>query len=386
MGGVEGFAAGEAELALHAAEALGEEVGVGALADETLAEGAVVEGAVAGFTDHGEDAAGAVGDVFVEPGGEHVAQFEWQAEQDIAGVPGTGAMCGFEDAFQLHIVEGGDHGGCEDGGGDAGVRELADCLEATGGRAGAGFHGAGEHGVERGDGEPDADQVALGEALQEVDILHNSSRLGDDGAGVLEAFEDFEHGAGEAERALDGLVGVGVGAECEGGGLVAGLSELLFEEGGDIGLVDEAGFEIEAGGVAEEGVAGAGVAIDAAVFAAAIGVDRAIEADVRAVVPGDRGAGVIAFEGGGQGRKGEFVAGKEGPAVVRAGGGLVVVTAGGVGYGAAALAGEAWHLWFGRGFCEAGVVEGCEGLGVGVDGMERAVGHRPDPYLFLLGR
>src|SRR5262249_61037748 len=47
------------------------------------------------------------------------------------------------------------------------------------------------------------------------------------------------------------------------------------------------GFEIEAGRQPHVGVGGAGEAVDAAVLAAAIGIDRAVERDVGRVVAGD---------------------------------------------------------------------------------------------------
>ena len=52
-------------------------------------------------------------------------------------------------------------------------------------------------------------------------------------------------------------------------------------------LVKDAGLEIEAGRQAEIGVARPGIAIDAAVLAAAIRVDRAVKPDIRRVVAGD---------------------------------------------------------------------------------------------------
>ena len=163
-----------------AVEALGEEVGVSALAGEALAEAAVVEGAGTGFADEGEDPAGAVRDVLVEPGDEHVAQFERQAQQDVGGVAGAAAMGGLHDALELGVVEAGDHGGGEDAGGDAGFGQGGDGLKASGGRAGAGFHDAGQRRVQRGDGEPDANQVLLGQALEDVGVGQNAGGLGDD--------------------------------------------------------------------------------------------------------------------------------------------------------------------------------------------------------------
>src|SRR5439155_1102919 len=53
------------------------------------------------------------------------------------------------------------------------------------------------------------------------------------------------------------------------------------------------GFEVQAGGKAEELVRGPGIAVDAPMLAAAIRVDAGLETDVGAVVVGDEGGGVI---------------------------------------------------------------------------------------------
>ena len=58
-------------------------------------------------------------------------------------------------------------------------------------------------------------------------------------------------------------------------------------------LANSARFEIEPGGEPHIGVARPGVAIEAAVLAAAIGVDRPVESDVRRLVAGDDGLGLF---------------------------------------------------------------------------------------------
>jgi hypothetical protein len=61
------------------------------------------------------------------------------------------------------------------------------------------------------------------------------------------------------------------------------------EQLGGIGFGEELRFEIEAGRKIERGVAWAGVAIRAAVFAAAIGVYRLIEGDIGRIIFADNG-------------------------------------------------------------------------------------------------
>ena len=237
------------------------------------------------------------------------------------------------------VVEAGDHGSGEHARGDAGFAQAGDGGKAALRRSGAGLHAAGEFVVERGDGQPDPDQAAFGHAGEELDVAEHARGLGHDAGGMAVMVEDFQDGAGEAQGPLDGLVGVGVGAEGDRAGDVAGLGELALELFGDVGLEGEAGFEVEAGGQAEPGVAGTGVAIDAAVLAAAIRVHRAVEAEVGGFVVAERGPAAVAGERGGDGRRGEgFVAGCV-PAVVEGFGRGALVAVGHVDRSAPALSG-----------------------------------------------
>ena len=92
---------------------------------------------------------------------------------------------------------------------------------------------------------------------------------------------------GDAVFALDRLVAVGVGAERDRARLVAGLRELLSQQLGGVGLGEKLGLEVQARRQFEVGVARARVAVDAAVLAAAVRVDRLGEAHVRRVVARD---------------------------------------------------------------------------------------------------
>ena len=89
------------------------------------------------------------------------------------------------------------------------------------------------------------------------------------------------------ELPLGRLIGIGVAAERDRPAGIALLAQLGREQRRRLRLVEDAALEIEAGRQAEIGVARPRVAIDAAVLAAAIGVDRAVEADIGRIVAGD---------------------------------------------------------------------------------------------------
>ena len=86
---------------------------------------------------------------------------------------------------------------------------------------------------------------------------------------------------------LDRLVGIGVGADRDGPRLVAGLGQLLLQQLRRVRLDEQLRFEIEPGRQPHVGVRRPGEAVGAAVLAAAIGVDRAVEGDVGRLVAGD---------------------------------------------------------------------------------------------------
>ena len=146
-------------------------------------------------------------------------------------------------------------------------------------------------------------QVARRHPPQDVEVAQHAGRLGDDGHGMAESLQHLQHAAGDAQCPLDRLVGIGVGAERHRPRHVAGPAKLLFQKRRQVGLDVEQRLEVETGRVPEIGMGRPGVAIDAAMLAAAVGVDGAVEADIRRAVPGDRRAGAVPEQGGRQRRE-----------------------------------------------------------------------------------
>ena len=89
---------------------------------------------------------------------------------------------------------------------------------------------------------------------------------------MLQLVQYFQNITGNAQPAFDRLPGIGVGADGQWLADVARLPEFLPEQPGGFRLVVELGFEVEPRRMPEIGVAGSGIAIDAAMLAAAIGV------------------------------------------------------------------------------------------------------------------
>ncbi len=101
---------------------------------------------------------------------------------------------------------------------------------------------------------------------------------------VAKPVEHFQHGARDTVLALDRLIRIGDSSECYGLRDIAGSRQFLLEQLRCIGFRIELGLEIQPCRMPQVAVTWPGVAVDAAVLASAIGIDRAVEADVRAVV------------------------------------------------------------------------------------------------------
>ena len=94
------------------------------------------------------------------------------------------------------------------------------------------------------------------------------------------AFKDFEDAAHDLVLALDRLIRIGVGADRDHARFVVPSRQLLFKQRRRIRLGEQLRFEIKARRKTEIGVGRPRKAVDAAVLAAAVRVDRAVEADI----------------------------------------------------------------------------------------------------------
>ncbi len=102
--------------------------------------------------------------------------------------------------------------------------------------------------------------------------------------GTLQHFENAAH---DLPFALDRLIGIGVGADRDHARLVILRRQFLLQKLRRIGLGEQSGFEIEPRRQAEKGMGRPREAVDAAMLAAAVRVDRTIEADIGRIVAGD---------------------------------------------------------------------------------------------------
>jgi hypothetical protein len=218
--------------------------------------------------------------VSLQPGLEDSADLQRQAQQHIAGTVGTLAGGAFQDALQLHVVDRRDHRRRQHRHRDAGTGQPRDGVQPPLRRGRAGFQDARQMVVQRGDGQADPRQPARRHAGQDVRIAQHAGGFGDHRHGVVEALQHLQHRAGQLQRALHRLIGIGVGAQRHRRRLVARLAQGGFQQLRHLRLEQQLGFEIQARGKAEIGVGRPREAINAAMLAAPVRVDGAVKADV----------------------------------------------------------------------------------------------------------
>ena len=160
-------------------------------------------------------------------------------------------------------------------------------LQPPVGRARARLHGPGELAVERGHRQRHLHQAALGHRGEKIEIAQHQRRFGDDADRVIRRAQHFEDAPHDAVAPLDRLIGIGVGADGDGTHRIAGIGQLAGQSFGSVGLGEQLGLEVEPRRQAEKGMGRPGEAVDAAMLAAPIGVDRTVEADIGGFVAGD---------------------------------------------------------------------------------------------------
>ena len=262
------------------AEAAGYQFGQRSLAAATCTPAGVVILAAAHLLHEGQDASGRIGAMGRQPFAEQVPDFQRQSQEHIGGIGCTSLGCGLEEGLDLAVGQAGNDRRHHDGCGNAGLGQSLDRVEAAVGRSGARFHLACQFAVQRGDGD-----CALGEAFsrhrtQNVEIAQDQGGLGDEDDRVPVAGEDLEQVARVLQPSFDRLPGICIGPDHEWGGFVAGAVEMGFQKGRAVRLGHDDALEVQARRIAQIRVAGPGVAIDAAMLAASIGIDRLVEGNV----------------------------------------------------------------------------------------------------------
>ncbi len=165
-------------------------------------------------------------------------------------------------------------------GGNARLDQPRQCRQPLCRGRGARFEQRRQARVEAGDRDRHGNEPLSGHFADQVEIVEHTVRLGRDRDRMTRFETDFEQLAGDAVIALDRLVGIGIGPHRDRSRRVIRPGERFAQQVCRAGFGEQPGFEIEPRRQIVIGVRGAGEAIDTAVLAAVVGVDRAVEKDV----------------------------------------------------------------------------------------------------------
>src|SRR5689334_14583110 len=110
--------------------------------------------------------------------------------------------------------------------------------------------------------------------------------------------QQFDNRARDSPAFLDRLIRVGIGAHRDWAAFVPGAGQSRMEQLRRLGFHEQTGLEIHAGRQVVIGVGRPREAIDAAMLATSIGVDRAVKPDVRRAVAGQDRLRMLYRDGG----------------------------------------------------------------------------------------
>ena len=182
-----------------------------------------------------------------------------------------------------------------------------------------------------------ADQPLRRQGCKQVDVAFDQRVLGDQGERMPCFRQYLDQLSGDAELAFDRLVGIGIDAQRDRLGHVAGLGQLLAQQFGGIGLGEDLRLEIQPRRQVQVGVRRPRETVRATVLAAAIRVHRLLETHVRGSIAADDAACGFHPHLGAQAWGGELLAFIGQPAVIDRLVGAGFETAGQVAAGSTAL-------------------------------------------------
>ena len=164
---------------------------------------------------------------------------------------------------------------------DACLRQSLDRGQPFFGARGPGFEDAVKCGVKHRYGYRNCNQSLRRHWSQKVQITQHAVRFGGDCQWMVRFSQYFKALSHDAPFTLDRLIGFCVGAEGDGRGDMALFANFRAQQICRIGFCEQPTFEVDPGRQIMIGMCRTGIAIDAAVFAAAIRIDRLVKRDVR---------------------------------------------------------------------------------------------------------
>jgi hypothetical protein len=142
--------------------------------------------------------------------------------------------------------------------------------------------------VQRGDADRYGGQPLGRHGCQKVKVALDQRPARGDPDRMAKGRKHPQHPAQDGMVTLHRLVGIGVRPDRQWRGPVAWSPQFLIKHPGDAGPGDQPGFEVEPRRQVQKGMGRPGIAVDAAMLAAPVGVERPVERQVGRGLPGDR--------------------------------------------------------------------------------------------------
>ena len=219
-----------------------------------------------------------------QPGVEYSGDLERQPQEDVRGLRSAGPRGGFQDFFDLIVVDRRNDRRHQNADGNVHGREAFDAAEPRGRRRDARLHDALQVVLQRRQAYGNRAQTIRSEVGDQVDIPFDQCALGNQAHRVPVGGEKFQQFPRNALLPFGRLVGVGIGADRYRFALVAGLFPGLEQPLCGIRLEKDLRLEIESRRQVQVRVRRSRVTVDAAVFAALVGIDGTAEWDIGRVI------------------------------------------------------------------------------------------------------
>ncbi len=215
-----------------------------------------------------------------QPGAEQRRDFMRQADQDVIDVLRAGHGKPRHHLFDLMIVDRRDDRRHVGRYRHAGFGQASDRGDPPFGMGRARLQRARDLGIERGDRNHHRDQIVARQIGKQVDVAQDAVGLGGDEDRMAAFHHHLQQLAGDPPILLDRLIGIGIRAHGDRRDAVVPVRQFLAQQCRCIRLGEQARLEVEPRRQVMIGVGRAGKAIDAAMLAAGIGVDRLGEGDI----------------------------------------------------------------------------------------------------------
>ena len=149
----------------------------------------------------------------------------------------------------------------------------------------------GQRGIQRGDGHIHRRQALRRQGRQQVEVALHATAFGDERKRMPRITQHLDHAPRKTQLALHRLVAIGGRADVQRARHMAGARQFGAQHLADVVLGNDLRLEIKPRRQVQIAVRGAGIAIDTAMLATAVGVHRVLKEDVGGIVGAQRAAG-----------------------------------------------------------------------------------------------